>query len=334
MPRSTGEPATHTPGSAMFHLADRFDAIARGVDQVPRTPVRSSLRDRTDPEQLDYQDRMVGRAGPLFHHFLASVPAVLEEMARVGVALAGLAEDRARRAGRPFTFYEADAFDGTQGRTLAETARGQVRTLTSSPNHANRQWFDRDADPELSFFFPGSLFALDEGSVGADPALAAFHEGADAVYETAAFQFYGTDRAAQIDHLTRMLRPGGLAFFLEKLNHPDPQEYRERERAKDLFHKSRYFSAAEISRKRQEMLSSMHLGQVTFGALVRALGERFRHVHLLWNATNFYEFVACDDDETLQAFLTRAGAPRVPEEFCFEEPMTRRVGGTATEAAR
>ncbi|GAA2485344.1 hypothetical protein GCM10010393_15450 [Streptomyces gobitricini] len=331
----TGAPSTHSADSSMFRLVDRFDAIARGADQVPRVAVQSTIRDRIGSRrELDYQDRLVERAGPLYHHFLASVPAVLEELARVGVALARLAERRAAEGEGPFTFYEADAFDGTQGRTLAEAAGGSVRTLTSSPNRANEPWFHRDADPSLSSFFSGSLFELDRNSLKGHPAHAFFGDGADAVYETAAFQFYGTDRRAQIAHLAEMLRPGGLVFFLEKLDHPDPEEYRRREEAKDRIHKARYFSAAEIARKQQEMLSSMRQGQVDFDTLAGALCERFRHVHLLWSATNFYEFVACDDEGTLTEFLELAGSPHVPEEFCFDRPTTRRLFGAAAREGR
>ncbi|GAA2391118.1 hypothetical protein GCM10010420_13960 [Streptomyces glaucosporus] len=323
-----GDPREYVASSSMIGLADRFDAIATGRDQVPRAPVRSTIRDAVpDRLLLDYQDAMVERSGPLFRHFLASVPGVLEELSRVGVALARLAGRRAQRDGRGLTFYEADAFDGSSGRTLAAFADGRVTTLTSSPNRANERWFRTWADPALSRYFPGSLFHLDRAALRAAPEYAPFRDGFDVVYETAAFQFYGKDRAAQIAHLTEVLRPGGLAFFLEKLNHPDPLEYERRERVKDEVHKARYFPPEEIQRKRREMLTRMVDGQVEFDDLVGALGDRFAHVHLLWNGTNFYEFVACDDAGTLAEFLELAGEPLIPDGFCFEDPVVRRVGG-------
>ncbi|MFD1831305.1 AMP-binding protein [Streptomyces desertarenae] len=320
-------PRRYVASSSMTGLADRFDAIATGRDQVPRVPVRSTIRGAVPDRLLDYQDAMVERSGPLFRHFLASVPGVLEELSRVGVALARLAERRAQRDGRGLTFYEADAFDGSNGRTLAAFAGGRVTTLTSSPNRANERWFRTWADPARSRYFPGSLFHLDRAGLRAVPEYAPFRDGFDVVYETAAFQFYGTDRAAQIAHLAEVLRPGGLAFFLEKLNHPDPLEYERRERVKDEVHKARYFSPEEIERKRQEMLTRMADGQVGFDDLVGALGDRFAHVHLLWNGTNFYEFVACDDAGALAEFLELAGQPFIPDGFCFEDPVVRRVGG-------
>jgi acyl-CoA synthetase (AMP-forming)/AMP-acid ligase II/SAM-dependent methyltransferase len=310
------DPLETTP---MLRLADEFDAIASGRDQVPRTPVRSTIRDTiADERVLAYQDALTGRSGPLFHHFLASVPGVLEELARTGVALARLAERRNRLA-----FYEADAFDGTNGRTLAEFADGRVTTLTSSPNKANEPWFHARADPERSRFFADSLFRLTTATLAGRDDFAPFRDGFDVVHEVAAFQFYGTDRAAQIAHLTQVLKPGGLALFLEKLDHPDPEEYERREKVKDEVHKARYFTPAEIERKRHEMLSRMVRGQVDHDTLVRALGERFAHVRLIWNATNFAHFAASDDPDLLAEFLDLAGPPHVPDGFAFEEPGPR-----------
>jgi hypothetical protein len=282
--RST-DPLETTP---MLRLADEFDAIASGRDQVPRTPVRSTIRDTiADERVLAHQDALTERSGPLFHHFLASVPGVLEELARTGVALARLAERRHRLA-----FYEADAFDGTNGRTLAEFADGRVTTLTSTPNKANEPWFRARADPERSRFFADSLFRLTTATLAERDDFAPFRDGFDVVHEVAAFQFYGADRAAQLAHLTQV-------------------------------HKARYFTPAEIERKRYEMLSRMVLGQVDHDTLVRALGERFAHVHLVWNATKFAHFAASDDPDLLAEFLEPAGPPHVPDGFAFEEPGPR-----------
>ncbi|MEU2723108.1 hypothetical protein [Streptomyces smyrnaeus] len=333
LPRGAGT-QEYVAASSMIGLADRFDDIATGRDQVPRVPVRSTIRDAVrDRRLLDYQDAMVERSGPLFQHFLASVPGILEEMSRVGVALSRLIERRSAAEPRDFTFYEADAFDGTNGRTLASFSRGRIKTLTSSPNKANEPWFHRYADPAVSRYFPESLFRLTARTLHERDEYAPFRGGVDFLYETAAFQFYGKERAAQIDHVAGLLRPDGLAFFLEKLNHPDPQEYQRRERVKDEVHKAAYFTPADIARKRRQMLQRMTDGQVEFDDLVGALGDRFNHVHVIWHATNFYEFVASDDAERLAEFLELAGEPLIPEEFRFEDASARRVGGREREGA-
>ncbi|MDF0729305.1 class I SAM-dependent methyltransferase [Pseudomonas entomophila] len=304
--------------SAMLKLAAHFHSLATGASQVPSQSVASHLREQLrDPRLLDYHDRLIAGAGPLFTHFLASVPYILEELCRVGVALAELA----RQAPGACRLLEVDAFDGSHGRALAGHSEGRVHSLTTSPNPANQAPFERHADPQLSRFYPHSFLTLEP-----EPGAAGF----DFIYEMAAFQFYSQARQQHVAHLKRFLKPGGLALFLEKLNHDDPQEYLRRERVKDEGFKTRYFSAQEIAWKRQQMLEQMHNGQVTRAALLEALHGQFRHVRLLWNSSNFYEFVASDDRERLDAFVAALGPVVQPDGFCFEAP--EQLGGAHAHA--
>jgi acyl-CoA synthetase (AMP-forming)/AMP-acid ligase II len=314
--------------SAMIRMAGHFHALATGQTQVPRQPVVTRFRGSIpDPRVLAYHDLLVGKTGPLFAHFLASVPCILEEMSRVGAALTRLSEERAQGSDRTFTFYEADAFDGSNGRTLAVHSGGRIRTLTSSPNKANEAPFRQYADPRLSQFIGKSCLQVDAGVLASEPDYRAFAGGVDYLYETAAFQFYGTDRDRQIGHVAKLLKPEGLGFFLEKLNHPNAEEYERREQAKDERHKSFYFTPEEIAWKKQQMLAQMENGQVDFETLVASLGRHFQHVYLLWNSTNFYEFVASNDRDTLERFVALIGPPVIPDEFCFDKPAMRKVSG-------
>ncbi|ADO73038.1 class I adenylate-forming enzyme family protein [Stigmatella aurantiaca] len=332
-PAESPQPANvneYLANSAMIRLADHFHALATGRSQVPRQPVVTRIRDRIpDPRVLAYHDLLVGKTGPLFSHFLASVPCILEEMSHVGVALTRLSEERAQGSDRTFTFYEADAFDGSNGRTLAGFAGGRIQTLTSSPNKANEEHFHKFANPHLSKFISASCLQVDANSLVGHPDYGVFAQGVDYLYETAAFQFYGTDRDRQIGHVAKLLKPDGLGFFLEKLNHPDAEEYERRERAKDEKHKSFYFTPEEIAWKKQQMLAQMENGQVDFETLVASLGRHFQHVYLLWNSTNFYEFVASNDRDVIERFVALLGQPFIPEEFCFDKPVVRRVAGVS-----
>jgi len=306
--------------SAMLKLAGHFNSLATGASQVPMQPLDSHLRSTIqDSRVLDYHDRLIEGAGPLFLHFLASVPYVLEELSRVGVALTRLAETNNKATGQTFSLFEVDAFDGSNGRALAGHSKGLIRSFTSSPNQANQVIFDRHADPELSQFFAQSVFRVTPELLRA-PAFARFNQGFDFIYEMAAFQFYNRDRDAQISHIKQFLKPGGLVFFLEKLNHPDPGEYLRRERIKDEVFKTRYFSDEEIRWKRQQMLEQMENGQVTLQELVTALAGRFRCVYLLWSSSNFCEFVASDDPQQIEVFINLLGPVVQPAEFCFEGP--------------
>lgn len=304
--------------SAMLKLAGHFHSLATGASQVPMQSLGSHLRSEfRDPRVLDYHDRLVEGAGPLFSHFLASVPYILEELSRVGVALTRLAQATPKETGQTFSLFEVDAFDGSNGRALAGHSKGLIHSFTSSPNRANQVAFDRHADPALSRFFAQSVFKV-TWDLLRSPGYDQFSQGFDFIYEMAAFQFYSRDRNSQITHIKQFLKPGGLVFFLEKLNHTEPQEYLRRERIKDERFKTRYFSEEEIHWKRQQMLEQMQNGQVTLEELVNALSARFKCVHLLWSSSNFCEFVASDDPQQIARLADLLGPVVQPAEFCFE----------------
>lgn len=304
--------------SAMLKLAGHFHSLATGASQVPMQSLGSHLRaEIRDPQVLDYHDRLIEGAGPLFSHFLASVPYILEELSRIGAALTRLTEANAKETGQTFSLFEVDAFDGSNGRAVAGHSNGLIRSFTSSPNRANQVAFDRYADPALSRFYPQSVFKVTPDLLQ-QPEYRLFSQGFDFIYEMAAFQFYSRDRDRQIAHIQQFLKPGGLVFFLEKLNHPDPEEYLRRERVKDEQFKTRYFSEEEIHWKRQQMLEQMQNGQVTFEELAGALCARFKCVHLLWNSSNFCEFVASDDPQQIERLVRLLGPVVQPADFCFE----------------
>jgi len=317
-PAISFSPDEDLKSSSMLHLADHFHRLATGATQVPAQSLTSHLRHTmADTDVVAYHDQLVADAGPLFLHFLASVPYILEEMARVGVALTRLSLARQATEPRPFSFFEIDAFDGSNGRALAAHSRGLINTFTTSPNKANQSHFDRHADPTRSLFYPQSFLTLQSRLFTEEP-YGRFKEGFDYGYETAAFQFYTRDRKAQVNHIKPLLKPGALVFFLEKLNHEDVGQYLERERMKDNCFKTRYFTQEEIDWKRQQMLEQMQNGQVLMHELVEALSSHFKHVYLLWNSTIFYEFVATDDGARLEQFLNVLGPSHQPEGFCFE----------------
>ncbi|KMT55186.1 hypothetical protein [Pseudomonas fildesensis] len=304
--------------SAMLKLAGHFHSLATGASQVPSQSLDSHLRSEiNDPNVLDYHDRLIEGSGPLFSHFLASVPYILEELSRVGVAMTRMAQVNTGETGRTFSLFEVDAFDGSNGRAIAGHSQGLIRSFTSSPNRANQIAFERHADPTLSWFYPQSVFRVTPALLQA-PEYDCFSKGFDFIYEMAAFQFYTRDRNGQISHIKQFLKPDGLVFFLEKFNHPDPKEYLRREKIKDEQFKTRYFSEEEIRWKRQQMLEQMQNGQVTLDELVCALSAHFTCVHLLWSSSNFCEFVASNDPHQVTRFLDLLGPVVQPSSFCFE----------------
>lgn len=311
---------------AMHQLADYFDDLANGKVQVPRQAVTTRIREQIqDSAILAYHDQLVSQTGPLFRHFLASVPGILEELSHLGVTLERFTRERRARQERPYTLWEIDAFDGSSARTLAKYAHGAISTLTNSPNPANQQHFDAHADKEISAFYAGSFLEMTPDILSNALNLPAPFGGVDYLYEMAAFQFYGRNRDEHMQHVSRFLRADGLAFFLEKLNQPDPAEYERRERIKDEQHKAHYFCAAQIAWKKHAMLSQMENGQVLFDEFVEAASRYFAHLYVIWNGTNFYEFVASNDEASISRFIELLGEPVIPEGFCCERPVIKKL---------
>jgi SAM-dependent methyltransferase len=145
-----------------------------------------------------------------------------------------------------------------------------------------------------------------------------FRDGFDIIWENTTFQMYGNYRDQQIAYVKRLLKKDGLMIFLEKMNHPCPNEYARRERIKDDLFKSRYFTAEEIARKRVDIIDIMERGQVTLDSFTKSAMEQFKHVHVLWNSLNFYHVVATDSADTLAAFISKLEAPFIPSEFDCE----------------
>jgi glutathione peroxidase-family protein len=312
--------------SAMNKLADYFDDLANGKVQVPKQPVTTRIRERIqDDDVRAYHDLLVTQTGPLFSHFLASVPGIVEELSRIGVALDRFTRERRKKDDRNFSLWEIDAFDGSSARALAKYSNGAIRTLTNSPNKANQQHFDAHADKEISAFYSGSFLQVTEDIVADALGVDSPFCGVDYLYEMAAFQFYGRNRDEHLKFVSRFLREDGLAFFLEKCNQSDIQEYERRERVKDEQHKSHYFSEAQIAWKREAMLVQMENGQILFSDFVEAASRYFSHIYVIWNGTNFYEFVASNDENCIRRFIELLGESFIPEGFCFEFPVIRKL---------
>ena len=300
-------------GSSMQKLGTRFDKLATGAIQRPREPVTSKFGEaEVGARRAAYQTKLSIGAGPLFMHFMASIPCIQEEMARIGCATADWAWERQAETGRPLRFFEMDAFDGTQARTLAQFAGSAIRTLTCSPNASNEAYFKRFAQPEISQYQQCSLFDVSAPVAG-------FEGGFDLIYETAALQFYGPERKRQLAHVASHLAANGVAIFLEKMNHECPMEYQRRETAKDMIFKTRYFSVEEIKWKTRNFLHDMVRGQVTLQQFALAAQNHFAHTRVIWHSTNFYEVAASNDLMALDAFCGRLGPIAIESDFVFDQ---------------
>jgi hypothetical protein len=300
-------------GPRITSLMPAFERIASGAAQRPHVRVTADPRFLQSDEEFNaYHDVLQRNFGTFLHHGCASIPFLLEELIRVGVAIVRLA--RARR--ETLRYYETSSADGTAARTLAEYADGRIHTLTDSPNPANASVFQSLCGHAYSHFYEGSFADVTPALI--DERYPSLSGGFDVIWENTTFQMYGAFRDEQLAYVRRLLKPNGLMLFLEKMKHDDPAEYARRESIKDREFKARYFSAAEIVAKKSEIIETMERGQVTLDEFTRVAHRHFEHVVLIWNSANFYQIAASNDAATMDAFLSHLRPPFVPGSFAVE----------------
>ena len=311
-------------GPRVNSLIQRFENIADGTAQVPGSdPAASAEFLSEDPEYRAYHNIFQRNIGTFYRHGCASIPFLIEENIRVGIALSRWAKLRHEHEEPPLTFYETSSADGSNARTLSEYSEGLIRTLTDSPNEANRMEFERLCTNEYSAFHKGPFVDITPEFLSTQHKYPYLGNKFDVIWENTTFQMYGSNRIEQIAYVRRVLHEDGLMLFLEKMNHANTEEYRKREQIKDTEFKSRYFSPDELEAKKTGILAEMEKGQVTLQEFIVALKRHFKVAYLIWNSANFYEIAASNSEQTVRTFLDLLPEPSVPKNFIFETPMVR-----------
>lgn len=121
-------------GPRVTSLFQHFEDIAAGIRQAPRKPVRAARRFLEESrDNQSYHEIFQLNIGTFYKHLCASIPFLVEQHCRVGIALNKLAQRRScsETRNKPFTLYETSSADGTNARTLAQYSHGLVATLTS-----------------------------------------------------------------------------------------------------------------------------------------------------------------------------------------------------------
>jgi hypothetical protein len=305
-------------------LLEHFENIAAGESQVPKTAIAASPDFlRKDSEYEKYHQIFQRNIGTFYKHGCASIPFLMEENIRDGIALRALAEKKRAQSNELLAFYETSAADGSNARTLAEYAEGLIWTLTDSPNEANRMEFAKKLDHPYSSFHKGPFVDITPEYLSVEYRNTFLSGGFDVILENTTFQMYGANRSNQIAYVCRVLKDNGLMLFQEKMLHSDMHEYERRENIKDRFFKALYFTAGEVGEKKRTILSEMENGQVSLEAFTVALKQHFDFAYLIWNSANFYEIAASNSKPILDAFLQNLPEPFVPALFACESPMVR-----------
>jgi len=318
--------ATALKGPRVTSLLKIFEDIAGGLIQAPMKRVYAA------PEFLHfcsanekYHDVFQRNMGTFYQHVVASIPFILEEFCRVGLALHKLAQLQSAKGNPLFTFYETSSADGTNARTLAEYSEGIIKTLTDSPNLSNGTEFQRLCRHNHSDIHIGPFVDITPEYLLGRNDRPYLMDGFDFIYEATTFQMYGTNRKKQIAYVLRVLKKDGVFFFLEKLNHPDNDEYIRREHIKDSLFKERYFTNTQLRQKKEKILQEMERGQVSLNELLDAIKYHFKSAYIIWNSGNFYGIAASNYVPNLDLFISLLDDPYVPTPFACETTMMRQL---------
>lgn len=301
-------------------FAGFFERTARGESGAPdlaQPKIDMSLLD-FDLEAAVFSDTHRRLWGHFDSHYFASIPYRLEEEARLGAAILAFALRAWSRSASPATIYTLGTGTGCLARALATLGNGRIEALCCSPTAANRVSFVAKRGSDHAHFFHGPFFDLTNDRYLSDPELFPFQAGFDVLLEDTTFQMYDRDRIKQLDFVVPRIRPGGILVQVQKLAHDDPDTYEERERQKDELFKTRYFSAGDISKKKDEVLNTMTGLQVDLATTAAALGTFFRYSVVTWNSGNFYTIVSSNSRTATLELVSLMLKPAIPPGYCYE----------------
>jgi SAM-dependent methyltransferase len=318
-------------GPRMTSLCAYFERIAAGEILRPshRVIANDGFLARSE-QHISYHETLQRACGTFLQHGCASIPFLMEEIVRVGIALHRYAHHRTPE-NSIFNYYESSSADGTVARTLAEYSAGKILTLTDSPNEANEREFKKLNRTPYAEFHRGCFADITPEFL--DAKFPQFRDGFDLIWENTTFQMYGNRRDEQIAYIKRVLKSTGVMLFLEKMQHASAPEYRRREEIKDSLFKARYFDRPAIVAKKEAILEVMESGQCGLEEFLTAVNEHFRHVALIWNSSNFYHIAASNDEISFGCFLECLGDPFVPAEFSHYPPQIFKSGMGDTHRA-
>ncbi|TJX21813.1 MAG: class I SAM-dependent methyltransferase, partial [Mesorhizobium sp.] len=134
----------------------------------------------------------------------------------------------ARIRGAPLSLYSLGTAEGTMARTLSELSRGQIHSLSCSPNAENYKCFMAYGEPPDAEFFVGPFHRLTKAVLNSNARLGKFASGFDIILEDTTFQMYSPNRPKQIEFVAQHLKEGGIFVFLEKFRAVEDSDYQRR----------------------------------------------------------------------------------------------------------
>lgn len=189
------------------------------------------------------------------------------------------------------------ASEGTWGKYISKRSNGKIITHNLDPNEDMKDTFNKD--PVEGAEFIQRPFGSDYGDMKAYSPKNKY----DVVRESMTFQFISTNRQSQYKEVQQALKSDGLFITNSKVFQLDDDEYKKYEKLKDAY-KRQSFTDDEIKKKAKDILPNMSKYMVDIITTVEALQKHFKYVVQYWVSGNFTGFVAGDDMNKIDAFLS------------------------------
>lgn len=298
-------------------MTNFFSSTAAGRSGAPiRRPVPDVRLFQGDNGLLRFMNAHRALWGNFDLHYFGSIPYRLEEEIRLGEAMLRYCRTKST-AGKPVLVYTLGTAEGTLARCLGVCGKGNIQTLSCSPNKENRDCFFLYGKPQNSVFFLGSFHELRKSIFDECSCMNLFQAGFDIIVEDTTFQMYSPNRGGQIEFVKQHLKRDGIMIFVEKFNNDEDSEYMRRELQKDYGYKSRYFDCNDIEEKKHVILETMKKNEVTIQEMASAVNEHFKHCYITWNSGNFYTVVAGNNSDSIASLISSMVPPCIPNEYVY-----------------
>lgn len=265
-----------------------------------------NFRPELDADEIFIADEWFEQVNPgaFDVHIACSIPTFFEVVRAVAFGL--VAHHRAQG-----THHLID-LGASEGTLCAAVSLGSARGLRTSAVEPNLDMIAKiemqpePVEPIAEALAPQPGFVIFDESVGEVPVYA-FDRRPDHYTEVMTFQFLGPERATYIAKVSKDIPPNGLFISCEKFSQASHAVFLELELLKDGY-KARYFDADTLAKKQADVLSSpnggMDDGMITPEEYERMLLQSFDFVVRFWDSGNFKGYVASNDRDSLELFLS------------------------------
>ncbi|HAF4329136.1 hypothetical protein Q5499_25705 [Escherichia coli] len=293
-------------------MEEFFSSTASGEKHKPFRLVEIDERLFHSYDYIKFGKNLTKNSGPFVNHYFCSIPYSKEEECRLGTTVIKYATTLNKK----LNAWCLGMAEGAMARTISELSKGNIQTLTTSPTKENEHAFFNYGSSENAYFICTPFFLLEEKLKKSN--LNQFNQGFDIIIEDTTFQMYSPNRSGQINHVKRLLNNDGIFIFTEK-HSSEHDEYQKREIQKDYSFKQRYFSKDEINTKKEIVLNTMNLNEVSVDDMISAIKQHFKYASIYWNSGNFYSIAASNSLKHISTFINLLPKAAIPMEYVYEK---------------